>query len=105
MIIKMIKFGVFFHLNKKLTAKIGQRRNNVSKEISIKMSSIRSIKSPMIKNVFITNPKRIAIRTNLFLYSFFQGLKRVLTASGKEKMWRNCSFKDVKYFMREIGAS
>jgi len=59
---------------------------NQSKKIIISIKSIKPKikKSKIIKRAFIKAPINIAVRTKPSLYSFFQGLKKVVNSNLRE---------------------
>lgn len=85
------------------------RNGKITKNIKIKNSTIYIIpKSPteiIIINVLTKIPIPTEKPTKPFLYSFFRGLKKVLTRVEKEKKRRYAPFKEKKNLKRPSGAS
>lgn len=61
--------------------------------------------STIIINVFTNIPIAIEKPTKPFLYSFFQGLKKVFTRRGKENNCKKALFKEAKKEIKARGAS
>jgi len=73
-----VRIQSFYKKSKNIVPK-GHNKNEIKKAISKKISKITSAASAIITNVLIKIPMAIENTTNPFLYSFFQGLKYVLT--------------------------
>ena len=58
-----------------------------------------------MRTLFNITPNRIEKPTKPFLYSFFNGLKKVLINKDKDRICKTTLFKLMKYLIKEIGAS
>ncbi|MCL4354934.1 hypothetical protein M1349_05765 [Patescibacteria group bacterium] len=65
----------------------------------------KSTKSASITNVFINIPIPMEKPTNPSLYSFFQGLKYVLTRRGNDRTFKILLFNDEKNKKTDNGIS
>ena len=73
----------FYEKNKNIVP-TGHNKNEMKKANSTKISKKNNISSAIITKVLIKIPMAIENATNPFLYSFFQGLKYVLTRRGSD---------------------
>jgi len=102
-----MKFSKIFHnlINGKIIIAKGQIKNPIKKTISKITRPARRTKSAKIKRLLIVIPIKIENPTNPSRYSFFQGLKKVLSIRGKEKTPIKVLFKDMKKLRIFLGAS
>lgn len=84
---------------------MGQRRKLINNKISTKISPANIIISAKINIDLKIIPINIENPTNPFLYSFFQGLKKVFNIRVTEKSPIKALFRDKKNLRSEMGAS
>lgn len=84
---------------------MGHKIKKTKNEISAARTKIKIIISATITKVFINIPIAIEKSTNPFLYSFFQGLKKVLIRRGRDRSESRDAFKEEKNLIIFIGAS
>lgn len=91
----MIYFCAQFHelINGNIKAAKGSARNAINVNISKLINNKSKKRSTIINILFINIPIKIENPTKPCLYSFFQGLKNVLTIRGNEKRLRKYLFK------------
>ena len=83
----------------------GHSKKSIENKISLTKKPRIIAKFAKIANVFINIPMPIENPTKPSRYSFFQGLKNVLTRSGREKSLRSAWLSEVKKINNTIGIS
>jgi len=83
----------------------GHKRKKTKNAISAVRIKTKIIISARITKVFINIPIAIEKTTRPFLYSFFQGLKKVFIRRGRDKSESRDEFRDEKNLRIFIGAS